>query len=174
MSPISRLSLSHLPGYDELLELGRSRDNSTYLDLGCLCNVIRGYHHPRAQLINIQTVGVDIRKAIADGYPMKNVKATDLAPGTCMLTPQFRFHTLVTQSASRVLATRSQTVQHHQGHITRTLSRRRCIRPRYPRNCQAGLHPAHYGTARPSIPHLSQPAPWPRLRCQHMCRIPLF
>ncbi|EJF60602.1 hypothetical protein BD309DRAFT_920319 [Dichomitus squalens] len=56
-----QLSLSKLPGYDKFLELGRSRKDPIYLDTGCF-------------------FGVDVRKAIADGYPMESVVATDLAP----------------------------------------------------------------------------------------------
>lgn len=36
------------------------------------------------------TVGNDVRKAIADGYPMQNCVASDLEPGTCQ-----RIHTLI-------------------------------------------------------------------------------
>ncbi|KZT70706.1 hypothetical protein DAEQUDRAFT_764289 [Daedalea quercina L-15889] len=54
------LKMSRLPMYDELLKLGKERD-AILLDVGCC-------------------VGNDVRKVIADGYPLKNVIASDIEP----------------------------------------------------------------------------------------------
>ncbi|RPD58758.1 hypothetical protein L227DRAFT_176047 [Lentinus tigrinus ALCF2SS1-6] len=55
----SRLVLARLPGYDKVLKIGRSRRNPIFLSIG------NGF-------------GVDVRKAIIDGYPSDSVVATDL------------------------------------------------------------------------------------------------
>ncbi|KAI0793617.1 hypothetical protein C8Q74DRAFT_1365216 [Fomes fomentarius] len=54
---ILQLTLAHLPGYEKVLELGRMRKNPILLDIGC------GF-------------GIDIRKAIQDGYPASSAMAT--------------------------------------------------------------------------------------------------
>jgi len=48
-----------LPAYEKVLALGRERDNAILLDLGCC-------------------FGNDTRKAVADGFPMKGVVASDI------------------------------------------------------------------------------------------------
>ncbi|KAF5392248.1 hypothetical protein D9757_001536 [Collybiopsis confluens] len=48
-------------GYQRLLGLGSTRDNALFLDLGCC-------------------FGSDVRKAIEDGYPARNIIASDLRP----------------------------------------------------------------------------------------------
>jgi len=49
------------PGYKQLLQLGFTRQNALFLDLGCC-------------------FGSDIRKAIEDGFPAQNIVASDLQP----------------------------------------------------------------------------------------------
>ncbi|TFY59596.1 hypothetical protein EVG20_g7726 [Dentipellis fragilis] len=56
-----RMTIAHLPAYNALLELGRTRADALFLDVGCC-------------------FGNDARKAILDGYPMHNVLASDLHP----------------------------------------------------------------------------------------------
>ncbi|KAG1855885.1 hypothetical protein C8R48DRAFT_608723 [Suillus tomentosus] len=57
-----RLSLSHLPVYEHILELGCKCPDAVLLDIGyCL--------------------GTDARKAVADGFPAKNIIASDLFNG---------------------------------------------------------------------------------------------
>ncbi|KAA1474308.1 hypothetical protein DENSPDRAFT_323417 [Dentipellis sp. KUC8613] len=56
-----RMTISHLPAYEALLDLGRTRADALFLDVGCC-------------------FGNDARKAILDGYPMHNVLASDLHP----------------------------------------------------------------------------------------------
>ncbi|KAI0687626.1 hypothetical protein BC835DRAFT_403343 [Cytidiella melzeri] len=57
-----RLKLARLPAYDQVLRLGRERENALLLDLGCC-------------------FGNDTRKVIQDGYPKHNVMASDLRKG---------------------------------------------------------------------------------------------
>ncbi|KAG2154061.1 hypothetical protein DEU56DRAFT_726242 [Suillus clintonianus] len=54
-----RLNMSSLPGYEHILKLGRERNNAVLLDIGCC-------------------FGVDARKAAADGFPAKNIIASDI------------------------------------------------------------------------------------------------
>ncbi|KAG2055200.1 hypothetical protein BDR06DRAFT_1020442 [Suillus hirtellus] len=54
-----RLNLSNLPVYEHILELGRKRPDAVLLDIGCC-------------------FGTDARKAAADGFPAKNIIASDL------------------------------------------------------------------------------------------------
>ncbi|KAI8983390.1 hypothetical protein BD414DRAFT_490769 [Trametes punicea] len=53
------LKLARLPAYKQLLMVGKERKGAILLDIGCC-------------------FGSDIRKAICDGYPMKNVIGSDL------------------------------------------------------------------------------------------------
>ncbi|KAI0066449.1 hypothetical protein BV25DRAFT_1796896 [Artomyces pyxidatus] len=55
----TKLRISRFPSYPHLLELGKEREGAIFLDIGCC-------------------FGNDLRKAIADGYPAKNVVASDL------------------------------------------------------------------------------------------------
>ncbi|KAG2079285.1 hypothetical protein BDR04DRAFT_1086505 [Suillus decipiens] len=54
-----RLNLSDLSVYEQILELGRKRPNAVLLDIGCC-------------------FGTDARKAAADGFPAKNIIASDV------------------------------------------------------------------------------------------------
>ncbi|KAG1821674.1 uncharacterized protein BJ212DRAFT_914119 [Suillus subaureus] len=54
-----RLNLSNFPVYEHILQLGRERPDAVLLDIGCC-------------------FGVDARKAAADGFPAKNVIASDI------------------------------------------------------------------------------------------------
>ncbi|KAI0374560.1 hypothetical protein BV20DRAFT_518721 [Pilatotrama ljubarskyi] len=53
------LKVARLPAYQQLLALGRERQNAIFLDIGCC-------------------FGNDVRKAVADGYPVKSCVASDL------------------------------------------------------------------------------------------------
>jgi len=53
--------MSGLPTYPHLLDIGRELKNPIFLDIGCC-------------------FGVDVRKAIADGFPAQNIIASDLRP----------------------------------------------------------------------------------------------
>lgn len=55
----TKLKISRLFPYKQFLQLGQTRKNAIYLDIGCC-------------------FGNDPRKAIADGYPIDNVIASDL------------------------------------------------------------------------------------------------
>ncbi|KAJ2977499.1 hypothetical protein NUW54_g11412 [Trametes sanguinea] len=57
-----RFKLPKLPGYDRLLKLGQDRPNAILLDMGCC-------------------FGNDVRRAAADGFPAKQIIASDLHPG---------------------------------------------------------------------------------------------
>ncbi|RPD58188.1 hypothetical protein L226DRAFT_511314 [Lentinus tigrinus ALCF2SS1-7] len=53
--------IPRIPGYDQLLKLGRGRPDAILLDVGCC-------------------FGTDARKAASDGWPATNIVATDLQP----------------------------------------------------------------------------------------------
>lgn len=55
----TKLKISRYPAYEEMLKLGRERQGAILLDLGCC-------------------FGNDARKAVADGFPGKQVIASDL------------------------------------------------------------------------------------------------
>ncbi|KAI0066447.1 hypothetical protein BV25DRAFT_1820395 [Artomyces pyxidatus] len=57
----TKLKISRLFPYPRLLNLGRDRKDAIFLDIGCC-------------------FGNDVRKVIADGYPVQNVVASDLHP----------------------------------------------------------------------------------------------
>ncbi|TFK50833.1 hypothetical protein OE88DRAFT_1712763 [Heliocybe sulcata] len=57
----TKLKISRHPAYQQFLQLGKTCERGVFLDIGCC-------------------VGNDARKAIADGYPMRNVIASDLRP----------------------------------------------------------------------------------------------
>ncbi|KZT06627.1 uncharacterized protein LAESUDRAFT_743246 [Laetiporus sulphureus 93-53] len=57
----TKLKVSLLPAYGQLLKLGKERKGAILLDLGCC-------------------FGNDIRKAIADGFPIENAIASDIEP----------------------------------------------------------------------------------------------
>ncbi|RDX42801.1 hypothetical protein OH76DRAFT_1260462 [Lentinus brumalis] len=61
MFSFTQLKLARLPGYDRILTLGKTRKNPIFLDIGCC-------------------FGNDVRKLVADGYPIDSVMATDLHP----------------------------------------------------------------------------------------------
>ncbi|OCH86593.1 hypothetical protein OBBRIDRAFT_737703 [Obba rivulosa] len=54
-----RLKIASLPAYPHLLKLGEERKGAIFLDIGCC-------------------FGNDVRKTVADGYPVENVIASDL------------------------------------------------------------------------------------------------
>ncbi|KAH9044354.1 hypothetical protein EDB85DRAFT_1908860 [Lactarius pseudohatsudake] len=58
----ARPGVSRLFPYQNLLKLGREREGAILLDIGCC-------------------FGTDVRKAIADGFPLRNVVASDLHQG---------------------------------------------------------------------------------------------
>ncbi|KAG2342482.1 hypothetical protein BDR05DRAFT_964090 [Suillus weaverae] len=62
-----RLNLSNLSVYKQILELGRERPDALLLDIGCC-------------------LGVDARKAAADGFPAKNIIASDVLNEFLQLT----------------------------------------------------------------------------------------
>ncbi|EMD35856.1 hypothetical protein CERSUDRAFT_115779 [Gelatoporia subvermispora B] len=54
-------NISRSVGYSQLLQLGKERPGAVFLDIGC-------------------AFGNDVRSAIADGFPMENIIASDLRP----------------------------------------------------------------------------------------------
>ncbi|EJD05462.1 uncharacterized protein FOMMEDRAFT_78949 [Fomitiporia mediterranea MF3/22] len=75
----TRLKISRLPAYPDLLELGNNRPDAIFLDFACCC--MSDMCHCLSPLLFSIPVGNDARKAIADGYPMENVIASDLQAG---------------------------------------------------------------------------------------------
>ncbi|GJE88666.1 hypothetical protein PsYK624_047490 [Phanerochaete sordida] len=57
----AKLKISRFPAYQQLLKLGKERPGALFLDLGCC-------------------VGNDVRKAVADGFPVNQALASDLHP----------------------------------------------------------------------------------------------
>lgn len=57
-----RLKLNRFPAYQDLLKLGKERPGALFLDLGCC-------------------LGHDVRKAVADGFPITQAIGSDLHPG---------------------------------------------------------------------------------------------
>ncbi|KAG1835394.1 hypothetical protein DFJ58DRAFT_908610 [Suillus subalutaceus] len=58
-STVLSINISSYPVYEHILKLGRERSDAVLLDLGCC-------------------FGVDARKAAADGFPAKNIIASDI------------------------------------------------------------------------------------------------
>jgi len=58
----ARPGISRLFPYQDLLKLGREREGAILLDIGCC-------------------FGTDVRKAIVDGFPLRNVVTSDLHQG---------------------------------------------------------------------------------------------
>ncbi|KAJ3551508.1 hypothetical protein NM688_g4663 [Phlebia brevispora] len=65
----AKLKITRIPAYNELLRLGKERKGAIYLEMACC-------------------VGNDLRKAIADGFPAKQVIASDLQPGMHVNSPR--------------------------------------------------------------------------------------
>ncbi|KAH9843541.1 uncharacterized protein C8Q71DRAFT_728886 [Rhodofomes roseus] len=57
----ARLQISRQPVYDQFIKLGKERPGAIFLEMACC-------------------FGADVRKAVADGYPVENCVATDLQP----------------------------------------------------------------------------------------------
>ena len=57
-----RTKVNRYPAYNQLLRLGRERPGALFLDIGC-------------------GVGNDVRRAVSDGFPAKQIIASDLHPG---------------------------------------------------------------------------------------------
>jgi len=57
----TKLKISRLPAYPQMMELVKTRPDAIYLDIGCC-------------------FGNDARKAVVDGYPMSNIICSDLRP----------------------------------------------------------------------------------------------
>ncbi|THH01510.1 hypothetical protein EW026_g1203 [Hermanssonia centrifuga] len=58
----AKLKISRFPAYKELLRLGKERQGALFLEMACC-------------------VGNDVRKAVADGFPINQTIASDLEPG---------------------------------------------------------------------------------------------
>ncbi|PSS37141.1 hypothetical protein PHLCEN_2v1014 [Hermanssonia centrifuga] len=61
---VCSLKIARLPAYGKLLKVGKERKGALFLDIGCC-------------------LGNDVRKVVVDGFPMNQVFASDLRPGTC-------------------------------------------------------------------------------------------
>ncbi|KAE9390976.1 hypothetical protein BT96DRAFT_959659 [Gymnopus androsaceus JB14] len=55
----TKLTMASLPAYNRVLKLGKERNGPIFLDIGCC-------------------FGTDVRKLIADGFPLENVISSDL------------------------------------------------------------------------------------------------
>ncbi|KAI0932684.1 hypothetical protein AcW2_001238 [Taiwanofungus camphoratus] len=138
----TRLKISRLPAYSHLLKLGKERAGAIFLDIGCC-------------------FGNDARKAVADGYPVQNVVASDLHPGDA--APPVARAAPLTRSR-RVLGARPHAVQLHARDVPRPLHRRRRVRPRAPAPHPALLRAPAHAPARARAADLARAAPRARLR----------
>ena len=69
-----------VPAYNHLLKLGTQREGAILLDIGCCCELPAAHDVTWVRLTS-GLVGNDVRKAVADGFPVHNVVATDIHPG---------------------------------------------------------------------------------------------
>jgi hypothetical protein len=67
--------------YEHILELGRERPDALLLDIGCCCT---SDHDAALNSLDSILVGVDARKAAADGFPAKNIIASDIRNGNIL------------------------------------------------------------------------------------------
>ncbi|THH28427.1 hypothetical protein EUX98_g5754 [Antrodiella citrinella] len=76
------LKISRYPAYQDLLKLGRERSGALFLDIGCCCR--SNYTVPdvkrKINTVIFTLVGNDVRKAVADGFPVDQALASDLRP----------------------------------------------------------------------------------------------
>lgn len=77
-----RLQISRHSFYDEFLRIGKSQPGALYLEVACCCKFTFAVVRTLSLCVS---VGSDVRKAIADGYPIKNVIASDLYAGMRIL-----------------------------------------------------------------------------------------
>ncbi len=100
-----RLKLPLLPGYDRLIKLGKERKNAVLLDIGCCCKSFRATSPVDGYIYQclICLVGNDVRMAAADGFPVKQIEATDLYGGPCLVTWPLRVGFLATLTSRRRL-----------------------------------------------------------------------
>ena len=89
------MQISRAPAYTQLLELGRARPGAIFLEIGCCCEFITYQSYANEadsrSVLNLE-VGSDMRKAVADGFPIQNCVASDLRPGSSSTTPFQRMH----------------------------------------------------------------------------------
>jgi hypothetical protein len=64
--------------YEHILELGRERPDALLLDIGCCCTSDHDVLLTALNNLDSILVGVNARKAAADGFPAKNIIASDL------------------------------------------------------------------------------------------------
>jgi hypothetical protein len=69
------------PAYQHVLDLGRNVPGALLLDVGCCCAYLLCFKTQITQY----TVGNDLRKLASDGFPVKNMIASDLRQGCFIL-----------------------------------------------------------------------------------------
>jgi hypothetical protein len=77
------LKIARLPAYKHLLELHKAQPGAVLLDIGCCCASFFFFfvQTPQTSAYFSITVGNDIRKAVADGWPVENAIAADINGG---------------------------------------------------------------------------------------------
>lgn len=73
-----------MPAYQKVLKLGRERDNAIFLDIGCCCRLIR-YIFRAFNISRSDSVGDNIRRVVADGFPIDKVLGSDIEQGMCIV-----------------------------------------------------------------------------------------
>ena len=73
--------------YRHLLELGKK--GGLFLDIGCCCEYDSLFVLICLSDASGFSVGTDARKAVADGFPVKQVILSDLREGTSTLRPSY-------------------------------------------------------------------------------------
>lgn len=82
LSMILQFRIRHLPAYPSLMQLVKERPDAIFLDYACACKHWKDTFIPKYYSTESYQVGVDTRVAIADGYPVENVVASDLQKRT--------------------------------------------------------------------------------------------
>ena len=77
---IVRLKVTELPGYDHLLRMVRERPDSLLLDIGCGCECNEAFMS-NSKGLTCRPVGHDTRKIVLDGFPARNIIASDISRG---------------------------------------------------------------------------------------------
>ena len=94
------------------------------------------------------TVGNDVRKAVADGFPVKQVLTSDLRPGKWHHFSGGCYRYLL--GSYRVLGARVPAVQRQQRNIPRHIHRRRYLWPKLPER-QVGSNRPKFRNTRPVV-----------------------
>ena len=73
------MGIKKLPIYEDIVRIGRERKDAIFLDIGCCRGCLSpGYH---LSTLTSSIVATDARIVSADGFPTRNIIASDLKKG---------------------------------------------------------------------------------------------